>query len=160
MISKPKIEISFDNIRDLCIKLYQELQRYGATRQFVNYSIDLMDEDSLKDLRKTLQKRLEDLKRITLGLWDESSVEIYMKKLSPDALQVLNIIKSYNGITKKVLMEKTGFTQMKIAGLLAGMNNMARRMGKRPVVLRTSVRVNGKWDIEYRIDESFLNAMK
>jgi len=46
-------------------------------------------------------------------------------------------------------MMNTGFQPMKIAGVIAGMNNMARKqMKKRSVILRDYVRSGGKWDIE------------
>jgi hypothetical protein len=157
---KSKIEIEFDNIDSLCEKLYLELQRQGALKQFIRYSIDYMDEDFLKELNEIVEMRLEELKNRRLGSWDEVSVKIYLRKLSQDAGIVLFAIKYSGSITKSALMEKTGFSAMKIAGLLAGMNNMAKTMRKRPVISRSKVRVDGRWDIEYRLEESFLKAME
>jgi len=160
MSTKSKIEIEFDNIDSLCSRLYLELQRYDAVKQFIRYSIRYMDEDFLKDLNKIVEMRLEDLENIRLSSWDEESVRMYLRKLSPDGVKVLQLIGEHGSMTKGALMEKTGFSAMKIAGLLAGMSNMAKTMRKRPVISRSEVRVGGRLDIEYRLEESFLKAMK
>jgi hypothetical protein len=33
-------------------------------------------------------------------------------------------------------------------------------MRRKPVIIRTDVRVEGRWEIEYSIEESFLKNMK
>jgi hypothetical protein len=159
----PKISINIEggSIEDLCSKLYSELQRYNALRPFIEYSIRYMDESSLRDIGRRIHERRKELKGISLYSWDESSVEEYLRKLNPDAKKILYLIKQRGKITKSELMRATGFQPMKIAGVIAGMNNMAiKTMRRKPVIIRTDVRVEGRWEIEYSIEESFLKNMK
>jgi hypothetical protein len=159
MNSKMNINIEFGNIDELFSKLHSELQRYDALRKFIEYSIRFMDKDSLKEIEKKVQERKKEFER-WLSSWDESSVEEYWRKLSSDEKMILESIKKHGKITKSELMKITRFEPMEIAGKIAGMNNRAKKMGKKPVILREDIRLEGKWDVEYKIEESFLKYMK
>ena len=155
-----KVELKFDSIDSLCRNLYLQLQRYDAVQQFIRYSIDHMDRGFLRELRERINMRLGELESVRLRSWDEESARIYLRKLSSDSKKILELILEYGSITKSRLMDKTGFSHMKIAGVLAGINNMAKAMERKPVITRTEIRVDGRLDFEYRIEESFLKAMK
>jgi hypothetical protein len=159
-VSKIKISIEAEDISSLCSKLYLELQRYNAVRSFIDHTIEYMDIDALKDIERKVSKRISYIKELQTVAWDEKSAERYLKKLSQDAKKILEIIKQSERITKSELMKKSGFQPMKIAGLMAGMNNMAVKMGKRPVILREYIRSEGRWDIEYRLEHSFSELIK
>jgi hypothetical protein len=159
MDSKITVNIEADDVNSLCTKLYSELQRYNALRHFVEYSIGLMDEDSLRSIERRIKERRREL-GAWLSTWDESSAERFLRKLNPHAKRILELIRQRGRITKSELMRATGFNPMEVAGRIAGMNNMAKKMGKRPVVLREMVRLDGEWDVEYRLEESFSRSMK
>ena len=159
MISKIKIDIEADSVDSLCSKLHSELQRYNALGQFIKHIIRYMDEGSLKEIEREIRGRRREHER-WLSSWDEDSVGKYLRKLSRDAVEILKLIKQHGRITKSMLMEKTGFKEMKIAGVIAGMNNMAKKMGRRPAILRENIRSGDEWDVEYRIEDSFLELLK
>jgi hypothetical protein len=156
---KIKIEVESEDVDSLCSRLYTELQRYGVLKQFIKYSIGFMDADSLKDVERTILRRREEFE-MWLRAWDKESVRKYLKNLSPDAKKVLNAIVERGKVTKTELIKVTGFQPMKVAGVIAGMNNMAKKMGYRPVILRESIRLESGRDIEYRVEDSFLENMK
>ncbi|MEM1891741.1 MAG: hypothetical protein QW105_02445 [Nitrososphaerota archaeon] len=157
---KGKLEIEFNNIDSLCAQLYTSLQQYGALERFINYSIGFLEIETLKRIEKAIQKRIRELEEIWLSAWDDKAFDAYMSKLSQDAKKLLNEVVRRTRITKTELMELTGFAPMKVAGVLAGMNNMAKKMGRKPVITRRHVRVGHKWDEEYTVEESFLRLYK
>jgi hypothetical protein len=154
-----KLEIEFDSVDSLCSQLHQKLQRYGALNQFVRYSIRFMDMDALKVLSKGIKKRLREIEQYRLNRWDRDSANTYLRKQRDDAKLLIDVLKDRRRIAKSELMEVMGWRPMKVAGVIAGMNNMAKKMSRRPVILREGIRRGDEWDIEYRLDESFLNAI-
>lgn|GEM_PF-4073999 len=157
---KGKLEIEFDTIDSLCTRLYTSLQQYGALERFINYSIGFLEMETLKRIEKVIQKRMRELEEIWLSTWDDEAFDTYARKLSQDAKKLLDEVVKCARITKTELMRATGFTPMKVAGVLAGMNNMAKKMGRKPVITRHRIRVGDKWDEEYTVEESFLQFYK
>jgi len=49
---------------------------------------------------------------------------------------------------------------MEIAGKITRINNRAKKMEKKPVILREEVRSDNERDVEYRLKESFSKSMK
>jgi hypothetical protein len=160
MSLRGKLEIEFDSIDSLCRQLYTELQRYGALERFIRYVIGYMDEDFLKRLRRDVERRMDELEEIYLRSWDADAIASYIGRLSPDAKKALEAIINLGLTTKEELMKATGFGPMKVAGVLAGMSNMAKKMGFKEPIVGTYVRVDGGWARRYRVEESFLNAWK
>jgi hypothetical protein len=119
-----------------------------------------MEMDILKALRKDIDKRLREIEQYRLNRWDKDSANAYLRKLRDDAKMLIEVLKDRRRIAKSELMEVMGWRPMKVAGVIAGMNTMAKKMGRRPVILRQYIRRGDEWDIEYRLEESFSDAIK
>jgi hypothetical protein len=158
-MTRIKIEAEADDIDSLCNTLYSELRRYDALKRFVEYSIERMEPDLVKSIEKVVRKKIESSRRGSAEPWDSDSIRKYLRKLNPDAKRILELVKQRGRITKTEISKKTGFQPMKITGVIAGMNNMANKMGKAPPVLREEVRLESGRDIEYWLEESFLTSL-
>jgi len=126
----------------------------------VRWLRSLNDINVLKRIRRAVDERIQELRRMGAE-WSETAIQELWNRLNPDERRLIEYLAARGGSAlKSEILRNFGWKEMKPTGVIAGINTQARNMGYRDVVRRSSIRVDGNWDIRYELDEKWLSFIR
>lgn len=129
-------------------------------RAIVKWIRASQDAKSLRRLRKIIDERIHTLRTQGLRDWTKDDVDEFWRACSADAKRLIKILVEGVGAFKDDIMRDTGWKEMKVTGLIAGIINRARNMGLKDPIIGKWVRRNGTWTKRYILEDSFRDSLK
>jgi len=124
----------------------------------INSMTDLND---LKRIRRVVNERIRKLRIDKAKGWSNEAIRELWDRLSEDQRRLIKYLVDKGGnALKSEIIRDFGWKEMKVTGVLSGINNQARNMGFKDVVTRTGIRRNGDWDIKYSLNKAWLDAFR
>jgi len=115
--------------------------------------------NDLKRIRDVVDERIEELRKGKE--WTDNAILELWKRLSEDQRRLIRFLAKNGGeALKSEVMKEFDWKEMKVTGVIAGINNRARNMGFKDVIEGEYVQINGDWDRKYKLDRSWLNFIK
>lgn len=156
-----KLEFEYIDANDAVRKFTENLRKLGLLERFMINTVGYMDVEPLRRLDDAITERIEYLENLRLQSWDDVDLKKYLAILSPDGRRFLALLKDLGGkVNKTTVKERFRWGNMKVAGVVAGMTRIAKSMDRKPLVVRTYIRINADWDVLYTIsDDKYLELL-
>jgi formyltetrahydrofolate hydrolase len=115
----------------------------------------------LKRIRDVADRRIRELRTKKAKDWTKDVFEEMWEELSEDGKKFIKILVSKRGVAfKSEVEQEAGWKEMKITGIVAGINNRSRNLGYKDMVRREDVRRDGEWDTKYTLDGGCLQFIE